>query len=181
MISIQPQDFDQHSQLKMRKFYESYLGYLGVQTNGCNVAPYVANGDFSVQNNAAGVVDFFFDIGNLAFGDIAGAAIGNYPSKSFYHGDLYLTTYVTVASAINAIYTLWLTTGANNNLTNFLLKQRAAIPAADQSMNVNGFSNFLDQLNNAFFNFLHFNVNNPGVQNTTVVCEFLFNGVRVDY
>src|SRR5258708_25796762 len=186
MLNLSPADYKLKSLGKgiplgdmdaIKAFYEAMLGKLGIPTKGVSITPLSANGDAVWQSIGIASVDSYFDIGNLAAGGIPNPAV--YPNKSFYHGNLLLTTYVT-AIGTTPFYTSWLTTGPNNNLTNWLYKQMNPPIVNNGNINVNGFDKFIDNFDDVIFNFLHTQVGGT-ITSTNVTTEFLFQGLKIDY
>lgn len=177
------QPYRDYNSKESREFYSNALaGYdINVSPNNVKVTPYARQGDFSLTANLVGT--HYFDIGNVAFGNIpAGGTLDAYGGRSSYHGSLKLCGYVT-AVVTNLSLNCQLATGLPTNLTHWLYKNRNAVTAADANINAPGAGNapgFLDVFDDAFFTLLAITgvaVGGPG----TYRIEYMFHGVRIDY
>lgn len=189
MISFVPQQYNIIDNMKAaRKFYADLLQSFGVPARSVTVHPLHTQGDFSLNQNGVGTMDRYFDIGN---GALAGIIVGNQVSKSFYHGNLELVSFLSehfgggTCSVEN-----WLASGQNASLTHFGIQLRAGLTVADAQFNAPGNAALATNPTTAFrhtyhgvlFNYLRSRlILNAGAIECTAHMEFMFTGVRIDY
>lgn len=177
---------------KVVEFYRQLASSLGLsgQSTHTSVVPFAANGDFNVSQAAPGSVDKYFDIGNVAAGNIDSAAIGGYSGRTLFVGNLFLSTYaVGIGGGAVMTFNQFLSTGPSANLTNWMFRKRTAV-ASDDQPNFNAYdgtaappivkSGFSDNYLGVCFSFLRITQSQTGAGTVGVTCEFLFNGVRID-
>jgi len=162
-----------------RDYYKNLLSGMNVAVKDVQVTPYAAQGDFSLTDPGVNTLDFYFDPANPQNANIDAANIGTYKNKSFLHGNLFLNTYLYSAVPTSAIITQWLATGPVTGLTNWLYRARN-VGAVGSDQDINNVSIHRDQFPEMFFRFMRMKMV-TGAGGGSVVTEWIFNGVRIDF
>lgn len=175
---------------KTVEFYRSLASALNYNTAHCTISPYAANGDFAVNGAAAGTFDKYFDLANPSFGPIDASAISTYNNKSLLIGNLFLTTYGSGnGGGASMNFSQYLVTGPSSNLVHWFVRRRVALTSDDsvingynQSIAPNLVSNaYSDQYYNIPLSLMRLTVVQTGVGTSGAICEYLFNGIRLDF
>lgn len=164
MINIDPaSSFLPSSQ----KFYKDLGKSLGLPIGSATVTPFSQSGDFS----AVGVSgDVYFDIGNVALGNITFVNIK--PKPPLYIGNLKCAVYMPNFSVAGS-YSFWLSKGIPSILINQILRNEQLLATTNGVVNNN---NLIDQ--DVVFELLRLNVTGAG---NVIQVEFDFDGVRLDW
>jgi len=193
MIVINPANLAIPEQKRsLERFYVDLLNSMGVRVSGVSISPFVGNGDFEVQQAAAGTADKIRNIGNDAVGNLDFAGIGVDPKKSnsFFHGSLSLTTYARLNTAASLAYNATVCMGDNSNLQSYLYQKRNLISVGGDDTFVNGMDNsvppvfrggFLNQWDSVVFSYLRITSVQTGAGNSAILTDYMFNGVKIDY
>lgn len=181
-----------YNDAKTIEYYSQLVASVGIQSQLKGITPFFANGDFNVSLAAAGSTSKFFDIGNIAKGNLDSAAdMPGYTGRNMLVGNLWLTTYaVGIAGGALMTFQQFLATGLPSATTSWQIRKRTAIPT-DDTPNINSYdgtaappivkAGFSDQYLGVGFSFLQLNVSQTGAGTVGVTCEFLFNGIKIDY
>jgi hypothetical protein len=165
MIVYNPSSYSNRD-LRDDKFYKDLLSSLNISSGGSVViSPWVVNGDFGVVDSTS-----LFDIGNLAAAVTVSPAVPT--ARTLFHGNLFLKVYCS-AFVANDTGAMWLSTGPNDNLTNWLVTRQIITSSAGS---INHDHEYIYQ--SVAFNYLRMSIGNSG---TTYLTEFLFNGVKIVY
>lgn len=175
----------------VREFYANMLqGYdIKAKPENIVVTPYARNGDFDVATNN-NTVDEYFDIGNVALGNLAAAGIAAYLGRSVYHGRLRMTSYFAThpGGGVTANTSERIVTGPPSGLTNWVFKARNGVAGGESNINapiITGVNDatlgFIDEFPDLCFTFLRKMITSAPAGACVHRTEYIFNGFKIDY
>lgn len=196
MIVLDPRKYGYDQTAANEKaFYTKILTSLGVSVRSVEVQPMSCKASFArtLAGPAPAESDFYFDIGNPSVGPFAVSGVASYSNKSFYDGQLILTSWVS-GQNFNPTYTVteYLATGPLNALTHFMYRRRSGMTDNDgivnastqfgvgtQGVYIN--QNQFDVLFNLIRMKIELTVAVDAARNVTCNIDILYKGRRIDY
>jgi len=175
---------------EVEDFYRGVLGSMSINAKRISVMPYTANNDASLVNNAAGILEYFYDLGSPTAPGFPMASFIGGMDNCILDGKLITVSYVNTGfTATNVSYSLQLVTRNGSSPIGFNRWQyqaRGPLTAQDPMLNALnpartvaelGFMNELDVM----FNYLYLRNNQVGAGQSTVTVEWIFKGLKISY